>query len=279
MRSATVQPSIPLPAGQAAVLRSLYDYRFLRKCRPFPASEAHEPRCAPSVPVYQLRAECGDGVDVEASLAVLCAKGLAMKAPKWCAPSGTWTFADGRTLVVSIEIRRTPDGSCLYEGQASVDGQAYGLGDVQAACFDLTPEGAQIAESLGVPLGSGGMGTPGTSATLGFRYDHPLPPRWGGDWITHGKAAEILGYVSRQSGVPSGEALRKAIEGADEGAPFAMLRDRTGRCAKHPKTGRLRRQAVEWAARERAAFAAAAALPPMRPKRGETRSEHARNTE
>lgn len=103
--------------------------------------------------------------------------------------------------------------------------------------------------------------------------------------ISHAKAAWILQYRSAQSRtIASGNTLRKAILAAPDGDPMAELRDTSLRGAKDAASGKLRRQAVEWAARERgvdveAVYREAAEISPAVPrsprKRGKARSDRA----
>jgi len=77
-----------------------------------------------------------------------------------------------------------------------------------------------------------------------------LPGLWGGPWITHQRAVNILRYVSKQTGqLASGGALRRAIKRAPDNNPLAWLRDTTQRVAKDPDSGLLRYQAVVAVAR------------------------------
>lgn len=85
-----------------------------------------------------------------------------------------------------------------------------------------------------------------------FEFQHPRPTRWGGDLMSHAMAARMLQYRSGPAGrIASGNTLRKAIQAAPEGDPLAELRDTSVRRAKDAKSGKLRRKAVEWVARER----------------------------
>lgn len=156
----------PLPKGQALVLRSIYEFRFLRRSCPYPPRQDAELQCARVVPLCLIDLELtGTGVDLRSAVDALSVKGLVCwRKTGDYVPSGNWTFADGRSLQVTTRDLRVGPGTHRIERNASIDGVPVPLRYLDHAGLDLTSDGASMAEAMlglaEVGTRSGGAETP-----------------------------------------------------------------------------------------------------------------------